>query len=134
MTIFKKAKENAEAKKQKMTKAEEQFNKMWDLWTKGDIPSPYADLMTYYNEVNNGGHRQFFLNVSNTGHLDAVIAELDRIVPFDIKLPLVDAYHAYRVNGKGAEENENFFDHADEVFEKKGKLIDEILEDYSRKF
>lgn len=134
MTIFKKAKENTEVKKQKVNEAEAKFNTMWDLWTKGEIPSPYADLMTYYNEVNNGGHRQFFLNVSNTGHLGAVMAELDRIVPFDIKLPLVDAYYAYKVNGHGAEENENFFDHADEVFDKKVKLIDKILEDYSKKF
>lgn len=134
MSIFKKARENAEIKKQKANEAEAKYNKMWDLWTKGDIPSPYADLMTYMSEVNNGGHRQFFLNVSNTGHLDAVVAELDRIVPFDIKLPLIEAYHAYKVNGNGAEENENFFDHADEVFYKKEKLIDKILEDYSKKF
>lgn len=131
MCIFKKAKKNTEVNKTKLSEAELKFNKMWDLWAKGDIPSPYADLMTYQSEVNNGGHAQFFDNVSSTGHLHAVMRELKRIVPFDIKFHLVEAYNAYRVNGADAEENEGFFDAADEVFYEKEEKINKILEKFS---
>lgn len=134
MCIFKKAKKNTEVNKTNLSEAELKFNKMWDLWAEGNIPSPYADLMTYQSEVNNGGHAQFFDNVASTGHLHAVMKELKKIVPFDIKLSLVEAYNAYKVNGDDAEENESFFDHADEVFYEKEELINKILEDYSKKF
>jgi hypothetical protein len=131
MCIFKKAKKNTEVNKTKFSEAELKFNKMWDLWAEGNIPSPYADLMTYQSEVNNGGHAQFFDNVSGTGHLHAVMKELKKIVPFDIKLSLVEAYNAYKVNGEDAEENESFFDHADEVFYEKEEKINKILEKFS---
>ena len=42
---------------------------MWDLWVEEEADSPYAELMTYQSEVNNGGHMQFFDNVSNTDDL-----------------------------------------------------------------
>lgn len=122
--IFKK---NSQTKKE----AAEKLSKMWDLWVEGNIPSPYADLMTYKSEVNNGGHAQFFHNVSKTGHLRAVMRALDKLLPFDTKPALVEAYHAWQVNGAEAEENENFFIAADEWFEKKEKIIDKILENYS---
>ena len=48
-------------------------------------------------------------------------------------MPLVEAYNAYKINGEDAEENEEFFDHADEVFYEKEELINKILEDYSKK-
>jgi hypothetical protein len=134
MCIFKKAKTSATIKARMEEEAAAKFNKMWDLWAKGEVPSPYADLMTYQSEVNNGGHAQFFDNVSSAGHLRAVMKELKIIVPFDIRVPLVEAYNAYKVNGEDAEENEEFFDHADEVFYEKEELINKILEDYSKKF
>ncbi len=134
MCIFKKAKKNIEANETKLTEAELKFNKMWDLWAKGEIKSPYADLMTYQSEVNNGGHDQFFLNVASTGHLKAVMKALKRVLPFDIRVPLVEAYNAYKINGEDAEENEEFFEHADEVFFEKEEEINKILEDYSKKF
>ena len=127
MCILKRAK----VKENKISEADLKFNKMWDLWAEGNIPSPYADLMTYQSEVNNGGHDQFFLNVASTGHLHAVMKELKKIVPFDIKLSLVEAYNAYKVNGEDAEENESFFDHADEVFYEKEEKINKILEKFS---
>ena len=132
MCIFKKTKNSATIKSRMEEEAELKFNKMWDLWAKGEIASPYADLMTYQSEVNNGGHAQFFDNVSSTGHLRAVMKELKIIVPFDIRVPLVEAYNALKVNGEDAEENEDFFDHADEVFYEKEELINKILEDYSK--
>ena len=133
MCIFKKAKKNTEVNKTQLSEAELKFNKMWDLWAKGEIKSPYADLMTYQSEVNNGGHAQFFLNVASTGYLRSVMRSLKHVLPFDIRVPLVEAYNAYKINGEDAEENEEFFDHADEVFYEKEELINKILEDYSNK-
>ncbi len=134
MCISKKAKTSATIKARMEEEAAAKFNKMWDLWAKGDIPSPYADLMTYQSEVNNGGHAQFFDNVASTGHLRSVMKALKHVLPFDIRVPLVEAYNAYKINGEDAEENEDFFDHADEVFYEKEELINKILEDYSKKF
>ena len=59
-------------------------------------------------------------------------SEDDKVLPFDTKPALVEAYHAWQVNGAEAEENENFFIAADEWFEKKEKIIDKILENYSK--
>ena len=54
-------------KKKKVELTEEQlkWNKMWDLWTDGNAESPYAELMTYQSEINNGGHGQYFCNIEN---------------------------------------------------------------------
>ena len=131
MCIFKKAKKNAEPKEQKLSEKDLKWNKMWDLWTKGEIPSPIADLMTYQSEVNNGGHAQFFDNVSSTGHLGAVMQALNIVLPNDIRITLTEAYNALRVNGPDAAENEAFYEHADEVFYAKEHLIDKILEKFS---
>jgi hypothetical protein len=131
MCIFKKAKKNTEVNKTQLSEAELKFNKMWDLWAKGEIKSPYADLMTYQSEVNNGGHAQFFDNVSSTGHLKSVMRELQRVLPNDVRIVLSEAYDAYRVNGPDAEENEAFYEHADEVFYEKEHQIDKILEKFS---
>jgi hypothetical protein len=133
MCIFKKNKTSATIKSRMEEEARQKFDKMWDLWAEGKIPSPYADLMTYQSEVNNGGHDQFFLNVESTGHLRAVMAELRKILPLDIRMPLVEAYNARKVNGKDAEETQTFYEHADDVFFKKEELINKVLEKYSKK-
>ena len=52
-----------------VTEEERKCNKIWDLWVEGQADSPYAELMTYQSEINNGGHDQYFNNVENTGDL-----------------------------------------------------------------
>ena len=63
-------------KKKKVELTEEQlkWNKMWELWTEAKAEAPYAQLMTYQSEVNNGGHDQYFTNVENTSDLQAEIS------------------------------------------------------------
>ncbi len=56
-------------KRVKLTEKQLKWNKMWELWTEGQVDSPYAELMTYQSEVNNGGHLQYFDNVSSTSDL-----------------------------------------------------------------
>ena len=68
-------------KKKKVELTEEQlkWNKMWELWTEGHADSPYAELMTYQSEINNGGHSQYFDNVSNTSDLQKEMLSLEII-------------------------------------------------------
>ena len=69
-------------KKKKVELTEEQlkWNKMWELWTEEKVESPYAELMTYQSEINNGGHCQYFSNVENVSDLPKEIFELDEQV------------------------------------------------------
>ena len=52
-------------KPQELPLPQQRWNKMWDLWADGELDSPYASLMTYQSEVNNGGHDQYFFNTAN---------------------------------------------------------------------
>lgn len=36
------------------------WDKMWELWAEEQAESPYAELMTYQSEIDNGGHDQYF--------------------------------------------------------------------------
>lgn len=48
---------------------DKQWNKLWDSWSDEQVSSPYAELMTYQNEVENGGHEQYFDTMSDVGDL-----------------------------------------------------------------
>ena len=83
-------------KKKKEQPIEElKWNKMWDLWEEEKASSPYAELMTYESEINNGGHMQFFDKVSSTSDLPQVISVLYTILNGVLKQNLVTAYNAY---------------------------------------
>ena len=56
-------------RKAELTDKQKKWNRMWDLWVEGRADSPYAELMTYQSEINNGGHDQYFVNIENTGDL-----------------------------------------------------------------
>lgn len=64
-----------------LTDAERRWNRMWDLWAEGEAESPWAELMTYDSEVNNGGHFQYFFNTDNCGDLAGEIRVLLDILP-----------------------------------------------------
>ena len=46
-------------KNPRLTQEQLKWNKMWELWVEGKVESPYAELMTYQSEINNGGHGQY---------------------------------------------------------------------------
>ncbi|MGN0805286.1 MAG: hypothetical protein ACI4MS_07880, partial [Candidatus Coproplasma sp.] len=52
-------------KKGKLSDKQLKWNKMWKLWADEKAQSPYAELMTYQSEINNGGHAQYFFNLSS---------------------------------------------------------------------
>lgn len=56
-------------KKTELTEEQLKWNKMWEMWANEQVDSPYAELMTYQSEIYNGGHSQYFTNVSNTNDL-----------------------------------------------------------------
>lgn len=61
------------------------------------MDSPYAELMTYQSEINNGGHDQYFTNVENTSDLNKEISALEQILSAELKNNLNKAYKAYLI-------------------------------------
>ena len=67
-------------RKSELSREQKKWNKMWDLWAENRADTPYAEVMTYQSEVNNGGHDQYFLNVEQTGDLQAEISILENVL------------------------------------------------------
>ena len=107
------------------------YNLMWTLWEQGKINSPYKELLTYQSEINNGGHDQYFFNLSNNGTIEKDLKVLYNILPKKLKKNLKEAYLKYcnRCN----EENDFLLEEYDDIFYINEKMIDDILEDYSNK-
>ena len=122
-------------KKRKKQPIEEiQWNKMWDLWVEEKASSPYAELMTYVSEVNNGGHMQFFDNVSNTSDLPQEISALYTILEGILKQNIETAYNAYlEYEGNDDQEDklDEILDECDNVFYENESKIEEILKGYA---
>ncbi len=124
-------------KKKKVELTEEQlkWNKMWELWTEEKVESPYAELMTYQSEINNGGHYQYFSNVENVSDLPKEIFELEKILTPDLKMNLQKAYKAYQVleENDDDEEAEETLEHCDDVFYDNEEQINLMLQEYANK-
>ena len=72
-------------KKVELTEEQRKWNKMWGLWVEGQADSPFAELMTYQSEINNGGHDQYFTNVENTGDLQKEMMALETVLSSKLK-------------------------------------------------
>ena len=89
--------------------------------------------MTYQAEVNNGGHSQFFLNVDNTGDVDAVVSVLLPILSGALSRNLEKAYTAYKkYNESNEDKMDDILEKCDDVFYENESDINEILEKYSQ--
>lgn len=108
---------------------------MWELWAEGKADTPYAELMTYQSEVNNGGHLQYFDNLENVGDLQKEISELERVLPPILKINLLKAYKSYLVLQENADDEkaEEAIEASDEVYYENEESINRILEEYSEK-
>ena len=124
-------------KKKKVELTEEQlkWNKMWKLWTEKKVDSPYAELMTYQSEINNGGHDQYFTNVENISDLNKEISALEQILSAELKNNLNKAYKAYLILEKKEEdeEAEETLEQCDDVFYENEEEINRLLEEYACK-
>ncbi|MBR4869073.1 MAG: DUF4375 domain-containing protein [Clostridia bacterium] len=122
-------------KKVKLTEEQQKWNKMWDLWVEGKVDSPYAEMMTYQSEINNGGHDQYFVNVENTGDLQKEMSALEKILSPKLKNNLQKAYEAYLVLEEKEEDEkaEGVLEQCDDVFYENEEEINRLLEEYAAK-
>ena len=122
-------------KKTELTEREKAWNNLWNLWSEGLVESPYAELMTYQSEINNGGHSQYFTNIENTGDLQKEMTALETILSTDLKSNLQKAYKVYLAleENENNEEAEKIIKQYDEVFFKNEKEVNDILEAFAER-
>ncbi len=120
-------------KKVKLTEKDLKWNKMWELWTEGRTDSPYSELMTYQSEVNNGGHAQYFDNVSGTSDLQKEMSTFKTILSPQLSSALEQAYAAYLTleEKNDDEQAEEILSRCDKVFYEREEEINRILEEYA---
>lgn len=118
-------------KKPELSEEQQRWNRMWDQWAEGKVESPYAELMTYQSEVNNGGHDQYFSNTENTDDLQKVVSVLEKILPQVLKDNLRKAYEAYRLleANEDNEKAEEIISQCDDVFYQYEAQINDILQE-----
>lgn len=116
-----------------LTEDQLKWNKMWELWTEGQAVSPYAELMTYQSEINNGGHDQYFFNVGNTGDLQKEMSALKSVLSEKLKSNLETAYEAYLAleNNEEDEHAEETLVQCDDIFYEYKEKINHALESYA---
>ena len=118
--------------RRKQDEEERKWNLMWDLWTRGEAASPYAELMEYESEVNNGGHDQYFFNVTNCGDLPAAVERLLAILPSPLRENLKRAYDAFATQDDICDDNnEDLFEECDDVFYEHEGLLMDVLKVYA---
>ncbi|MCD8308649.1 MAG: DMP19 family protein [Clostridia bacterium] len=119
-------------KKVKLTEKELKWNKMWELWTEERTDSPYSELMTYQSEVNNGGHAQYFDNVSGIKDLQSEMLTLKTILPPKLASALEQAYAAYlTLEEHDDAQAEEILSKCDSVFYEQEEEINRILAEYA---
>ena len=120
-------------KEEELTIEAQKWNKMWDLWVEEEADSPYAELMTYQSEVNNGGHMQFFDNVSNTDDLSKNMEVLYSILEGTLRENIEKAYNAFLAYDENDENDtiSEIMDECDDVFYANENEIERILKEYA---
>ena len=121
-----------EKNKAEPTDEQKKWNKMWHLWAEGRADSPYAELMTYQSEINNGGHDQYFFNIENSGNLQKEMAVLKTVLPAKLRDNLQNAYDAYLklTNEESDEQAGTILSQYDDEFYKVEEDINRILREY----
>lgn len=122
-------------RKSELSHGQKKWNKMWDLWAENRADTPYAEVMTYQSEVNNGGHDQYFFNVEQTDNLQAEISILENVLSEELRSNLLTAYDAYQMlaDKESDEEWEAILEGCDNVFFKNEEEINRILKEYASK-
>lgn len=122
-------------KRKNVPSDERMIKTLWDMWERGRVESPYAELMTYQSEINNGGHDQYFMNVGETSCLQREMQALDVILPRVLQRNLHDAYEAYSALAvdENDEEAESKLEKCDDVFYENEEDINCILKEYASK-
>ena len=112
--------------------AERKWNLMWDMWVAGEAKSPYAELMEYESEVNNGGHSQYFFNIANCGDLGEEVEKLLAVLPNPLYDNLKRGYAAFAAQEDICDdENDALFEECDDVFYENEQMLIDILKTYA---
>ena len=121
-------------KKTELTEEQLKWNKMWELWTEEIAKSPYAELMTYQSEINNGGHSQYFCNVDNVSDLQKEMSALEEVLTPLLRENLQKAYRAHLVleEKEDDEKAEEILEQCDDVFYENEAVLNELLEKYAK--
>ena len=115
-----------------MTEKDRKWNLMWDLWVAGKAASPYAELMEYESEVNNGGHSQYFFNAANCGYLKSQMEIILPVLPEPLLANLKRGYDAFAAQGDIADDiNDDLFAECDDVFYDNEGVLIAVLERYA---
>ena len=122
-------------KEVQLTDEQKKWNKMWELWSEGEADSPYAELMTYQSEINNGGHGQYFTNVGSTSNLQKEISALETILSAKLNNNLQKAYKTYLKleANENDEKAEEILEQCDNLFYENEEEINNTLESYAEK-
>lgn len=120
-------------KKSELNEEQQKWNKMWELYGEQKADSPYAELMEYSSEINNGGHDQYFTNIENTGDIQKEMSALGQILSAKLNENLKKAYQAYLTleENEDDEKAEEALEVCDDVFYENEQEINRILEDYA---
>ena len=119
-----------------LTEAQKKWNKLWE-----NEESPIEELKRYYNEVNNGGHYQYFDNVSSNSDLQGEMAQVKRLLSNELKANLQRAYESYLVLESMLSEPENeisdmhneIMDECDDLFYERENEFIAVFEEYASK-
>ncbi|MBQ8177556.1 MAG: hypothetical protein IJ033_00025 [Clostridia bacterium] len=107
------------------------WNKMLDMWVAGETPSPYNELIHYYNEINSGGHWKYIDDLSESGALKEEIKGLKKILPRVHKRNLKKALRAYPKTLKDNEKADEIIEECDSFYYDNEQIIDTILQKYA---
>ena len=111
------------------------WNLMMDLWTEEELPSPYQELITYDNEVNNGGHAQYFFNTADCQDIKTEIETILPALPELLRENLMQGFKAFLALDDIIYDPENeVFSQCDDVFYDNEDLLIEILKQYADTF
>ena len=119
--------------KTELSEEQVQWNKMWALWAEGRADSPYAELMTYQSEVNNGGHDQYFSNIESSEKMQKQMATLETVLSAELQSNLRHARSAFQSLSEKEEdeEAEAALEQCDEIFREREDEINSILNAYA---
>ena len=121
------------SKRAALPEKDRKWNKMWDLWADGRAAAPYAQLMTYESEVNNGGHCQYFDNTAEISDLKAEVDAVLAVLPEPLKGNLQQACEAYLAQEETGDydASDNVFNACDDVFYANEQLLIALLQGYA---
>ena len=122
-------------KKKTVLTTEQKLDKMWDLCATDTLDLPCARIMKYENEVNNGGHSQYFFNVANCGDLAEEVDAVLSMLPEPLRGNLARGYAAFAAQEDISDDvNDELFDKCDDVFYEHEQLIIDIIYEAAKNF